>query len=619
MRPRGGYIGRILRVDLSRRKARSQELPWQDVALLLGGRGLAAKILLGECPPGIDPFDPCNRVVVATGPLTGTPVPGSGKCVIASKSPLTYGYGDGCVGGYFGPMLKMAGFDAIIIEGRAEKPVYILVQDGGCEILPAEDLWGLTTSQCEQELKRRHGEDCAVLCIGPAGEHLVRFATLIHDYGRAGGRPGMGAVLGSKKVKAIVVKGEGEIPVADPDKMLELYLEACEKLKQNEMYREWLSKGTTSTVEWSQRNSCLPTRNFQEGVFDGHYLIGGDVVAKFLKYGTRGCFACVMPCGNMCRFGNIWVEVDYEQLAMLGSNIGVDNILAVAYLTKLSDELGLDSISLGNVIGFAMELYERGILTRDETEGLDLRFGNYDAAVELTIRIAYRKGLGNILAEGVRKAAEIIGRGAWRYAMHCKGLEITAYDCHAAPGMALAYATSSIGAHHKDAWFIAQEVKIGRDVVSRDKVLALVRMQNIRGGIFETLVVCRLPWVELGLPLEYYPKFLEAATGLSYSLQDLETVGERVLNLIRCYWIREWGGWNPEYEYPPYRWISEPLTQGPLAGSKIDLDKYKRLLNLYYEVRGWDERGIPRISTLKRLGLSYVADELEKIGIRLQE
>ena len=617
MKTRGGYIGKILRIDLSKGKAEVRSLP-DELLSFIGGRGFAIKTLYDELCPGTDPLGPDNKIVIATGPLTGTAVPGSGKCVLASKSPPTGGYGDGCVGGRFGPVLKMAGFDMVIIEGKAEHPVYVLIEDGKCEIKSAKDLWGLKTSECEHELKQRHGKDSAVLCIGPGGENLVKFATVIHEYGRAGGRPGIGAVFGAKKLKAIVAVGTGDIPIAYPDKLLKLYIEVCEFLKNRELYSEWLRKGTTSTVEWSNANSCLPTRNFQEGMFEGASNISGEVISK-LKFLSRGCFACVMPCGNLCKVDNMWVEIDYEQLAMLGSNLGIDNIRIVAELTKLSDELGLDSISLGNVIGFAMELYERGILRPEDVHGLVLRFGNGEAALELANMIAYRKGIGDILAEGVRRAAEIIGRDSWKFAMHCKGLEITAYDCHAAPGMALAYATSSIGAHHKDAWFIALEVKMGRNVVSEEKVRALIRMQNIRGGIFESLVVCRLPWVELGLDLEVYTRFFKAVTGLDINLESLEKIGERILNLIRCFWIREKGDWCPEYDYPPPRWFEEPLTSGPLAGTKLDRDMYSKLLSIYYKLRGWDSRGIPTKSKLIELELNYVIEDLERRGIKLSE
>ncbi len=611
-----GYTGKVLRINLSRKKYIVEELNRELIYDFIGGRGFICKILFEELPRGVDPLGPENKIILATGPLTGLPFPGSGKCVVGCKSPESNGYCDGNFGGYFGPMLKHAGFDMIIVEGKSEKPVYIYVEDGKCEIIDAYDLWGLKTSECERILKDRHGYDSAVVCIGPAGENLVKYANIIHDFGRAGGRPGIGAVFGSKKLKAIVVKGSRDIPVHDIEGLMDILRDCVNILKNSQLYSTWIRQGTMITVLWSNKNSCLPVNNFKEAYFENAYKISGDVMERFLKFHTRGCYACPTPCGNMCRFGKHIVEIDYEQVAMLGSNLGIDDILSISYMIKLSDDYGIDTISLGNVIGFVMELYEKGIIKREDTGGIELRFGDVEAATRLIEMIAYRDGIGNILAEGVYKVAEYFGDEAKRFAMHCKRVEISAYDCHIAPGMALAYSTSPIGAHHKDAWFISIELR-NPDMSVEEKVKKLIWMQNIRGGIFECIGTCRLQWVEFELDLEYYIKALKCATGIEFTIDHLFTVAERIYNIIRCFWIREYGHWKREYDYPPERWFNEPITRGPRSGSKIDKNMFDEMLKLYYKYRGWSEDGIPRIETLKKLGLNSVIENMSRNGIKL--
>jgi aldehyde:ferredoxin oxidoreductase len=361
------------------------------------------------------------------------------------------------------------------------------------------------------------------------------------------------------------------------------------------------------TIEWSQENSVLPTYNYRECVFEKADAIGGFAMEK-LKVSNRGCPHCNMTCGNVVKGSDRKEsELDYENVAMLGSNIGLGNLRQVAALNRAADEFGIDTISLGNVIGFAMEASEKKLLQEK------ISWGKFKETKALIGDIAYRRGLGNMLAEGVRFAAERIGGGSDHWAMHVKGLEISAYNCHAAPAMALAYSTSSIGAHHKDAWVISWEVKAGRERYSEEKVGKVIEFQRIRGGVFESLTVCRLPWIELGFELEWYTKFLHAATGLEMSWEGLNVIADRVFNLIRAFWIREFGkSWSKEMDVPPARWFEEPPTKGALKGVKLDRTKYSVILQSYYKKRGWDERGIPTKTTLKNLGLEDVAKQLKK-------
>jgi len=614
---RGGWTGKILRVDLSRGKSVVQDLDPKAAVEFLGGRGLAIKALWEELRPGTDPLSPDNLLIFATGPLTGLTLPSSGKMVIAAKSPLTGGYGDGNIGTKASVQLKKAGYDAVIVSGKAEEPSMIVIEDDNVEIKSAKDLWGVTTYKAQDELEKEYGKNAGILVIGPAGENLVKISVVTSEKGRAGGRPGMGAVMGSKNLKALVVKGSKEIPLDNPKELARLGAEAYKDVKSKEAYDFWIRQGTMMTIEWAQENSALPTYNFNEAVFEGFDKIGGNAMEKMYKVSQKGCPNCNMPCGNITEIKEgpsegRTTELDYENVAMNGSNLGIDNMNWVMSLNLYSDEAGLDAISMGSVLAFATEAVEKGVLSKEEV-GVNLEWGNGPAMLELAKMIANREGFGDTLAEGVARASAKIGNGAERFAMHIKGLEVSAYDCHAYLGMALAYGTSPIGAHHKDAWFISIEVREGRGVASKERVEKLIWMQNTRGGFFESSVTCRLPWVEVGFDLEWYPKFLKAATGLDMTWEDLYIISDRIYSLIRAFWIREKGGWTRNMDYPPVKWFEQPLTKGPLAGTKLDRDSYNQMLDWYYELRGWDSNGIPRKSTLRKLGLEYVIPELEKV------
>jgi aldehyde:ferredoxin oxidoreductase len=328
-----------------------------------------------------------------------------------------------------------------------------------------------------------------------------------------------------------------------------------------------------------------------------------------MEVDLKSCPLCFMPCGHWVPAEGGTVEVDYENLALLGSNIGLGDLAKVGELNRIADLLGIDTISLGNAIGFAMEASERGLTKRF---GYKIEWGDYEAARQLIVDIAYRRGFGDVLAEGVMRASQKLGKEAEEIAIHVKGLEVSGYDCHAAPAMALAYATSPIGAHHKDAWVISWEVKTDRFGYTREKAAKVVELQRIRGGWFEAFVGCRLPWVEIGLPLDWYPKLFKAATGLDATPEYFNEVGDRIYALIRAFWIREYGYWGRELDMPPPKWFKRPLTKGPLKGARLDYDKYNEMLDHYYELRGWDKRGVPKRETLERLGLGYAAEELAK-------
>jgi aldehyde:ferredoxin oxidoreductase len=608
-----GWTGNFLQVDLTRNKAVAESYDANMALNFIGGRGFAAKILWDTLQPGVAPLSPENKLVFAAGPLTGLGVPNSGKLVVAAKSPLTGGYGDGNMGTSAAIQMRQAGYDAVIIEGKAETPVVLHIKNKVAEFVDAKDFWGLTSFETEDQLKALYGRTAGVVSIGPAGENLVKFAIVISQEGRAGGRVGMGAVMGSKNLKAVVFEGYNDITVAYPKDMKELSAAGYREILTKPNFAFWKQQGTMSTVEWCQENSALPTFNFREGVFEKADKIGGFAMEK-IKVGNRGCPQCNMTCGNVVKDSNRnESEVDYENVTMLGSNIGLGNLRQVAALNRLADELGLDTISLGNVLGFAIETSQKRRITEK------LYWGKYKETKDLIKDIAYRRGFGDVLAEGVKAAAEKIGHGSDDWAMHVKGLEVSAYDCHAAPAMALSYATSSIGAHHKEAWVIAWEVKFGREGYSEEKINKVIEMQRLRGGVFESLVVCRFPNTSLDFELEWYTKYLHAATGRELPFNALIYAADKTLNLIRAFWIREYGNsWTREIEFPPMRWFKEPLTEGPLKGAMLDLVKYDGMLKKYYRKRGWDERGIPKKTTLKKLGLSDVARQLENY-VKLSE
>ena len=607
-----GWTGVFLNIDLTERKAVPQVFSESFAMNFLGGRGFAVKILWDTLQQGTDPLSPENKLVFATGPLTAIGLPNSGKLVVASKSPLTGGYGDGNIGTLAAVHLRKAGYDALVVEGKASSPVILRIKDKVTEFLDAKDYWGKSSFETEEKIRKQFGRTVGILSIGQAGENLVKFATIVSQEGRSGGRPGMGAVMGSKNLKAVVIEGTGQISLADPEGMRKLATDGYKEVLSKPLYSFWKRQGTMSTVEWSNENSALPTFNYRQAVFDKAEDIGGFAMEK-IKISNRGCPQCNMTCGNVVKDSEGQnSELDYENVIMLGSNIGMGNLGEISTLNRLADEYGFDSISLGNVLGFAMEASEKGLVPDK------IGWGDFEKTKMMITDIAYRRGLGAILAEGVRSASKVIGGGSSDWAMHVKGLEVSAYDCHAAPGMALAYGTNSIGAHHKDAWVITWEIKEGRGNYDSAKVDFIIKNQLIRGGLFEALTVCRFPYNSLGLELEWYQKYLKAATGKDFSLNELNRISDRILTLIRCFWVREYKeNWSRELDVPPMRWFKEPLTEGASKGSMLDLAKYNIMLSSYYEKRGWDKRGVPTKATLEQLGLVEEAKQLHRY-VRLE-
>jgi len=598
-----GYAGKLLRVNLSNGKVSKEEISDSMKRDFMGGRGFAIKLLWDEVKR-VDPLSEKNKIIFSTGPLSGQLLPSSGKMVIASKSPLTGGYGDGNIGTMASVYLKKAGYDVVVVEGKSEKPCYLLIEDESVKIVDASDLWGKNTFEAQDILEKKHGRNSGILLIGPAGENLIRISTVMSQKGRAGGRPGMGAVMGSKNLKAVVIKGTGNVSNFDDNKLRELGKNGYEEIKGKESYDFWMRQGTMQAFEWSNENGCLPTYNFREGVFEFSKELDGYVVEK-LHVGRKGCPMCNMQCGHIIKDSSGQdAELDYENVGMLGPNIGIRSLPQAGQLNRMADEWGLDTISLGSCIGFLMEGSEKGLIPEK------IKWGDFEAAQKLTVEIGKGEGLGKLVSQGVKAASETLGKGSQKWAMQVKGLEISAYNCHACPGMALAFATSPIGAHHKDAWIISWEIANDRFSYDKSKVEKLIEFQRIRGGFFESATVCRLPWVEVSFGIHWYPEYLEAITGDKRSWEDFYKLGDRIYNLIRAFWIREVSSFGRKWDYPPERWFEEPQSEGKVKGMKVDRKKYEQMLSWYYELRGWDQNGIPLKETLDRLGLKDVSKEI---------
>ena len=603
-----GYGGKILRVNLTTGTITKESTPPDLARDFIGGRGFGINFLLKEVPKRADPLGPDNKLFISSGPISGMMIPGGGKCDWTTKAPLTGGYASASMGGHFTAEMKYAGLDSIILEGISQKPVYLFIDNDKIELRDAADLWGKNTFALEKQFKEKLGEEFQIAVIGPGGENLVPYACVNHDYGRQAGRGGVGAVMGSKKVKAIVVHGTKSVPVADVEGYRKAGMALYKACKDAEGLKQWTSYGTTTVVSWCDDVGALPTRNFSAGSFEGAKTISGPYMREHIVVTDKGCFGCPSPCGKYSRMKkyNSYVEgPEYETIGLCGSNLGIDDIEAIAQANLLCDDLGIDTISTGNAIGWAMECYQRGILTKKDTDGLDLKFGNIEAVFTLIEKIARREGFGALLAEGVKRASKKVGQGSEKFAIHVKGMEQSAYATHNATAMLLAYMTCDVGAHHNRAWAITYDIQVGRELVTPEKVKRVIWLQNFR-PMFDVIGGCRLQWVELDIDRDLYVPALEAITGIHRSWEDLEKVGERIWNLTRLYWARENEGFSRSWDMPPARFYEDAPTSGATKGQITKLEDIHKLLDMYYEQRGWSPDGLPTPVTIENLGLKAV-------------
>ncbi|MCP4718320.1 MAG: aldehyde ferredoxin oxidoreductase, partial [Desulfobacteraceae bacterium] len=429
-----GYAGKILRIDLGSEKISDEPLSEKMCDEFIGGRGFVAKILYDELPPDTDPLGEDNLFIIATGPLSGHFLPASGKTHFGSKSPATGGYADSNMGGHFGPALKYAGFDMVIITGKAKGPSYLYIEDNTIEIRSAQSYWGKGSLTCEEMMKKDLGEDFQILTIGPAGEKLVKFACISHDFGRQAGRTGIGAVLGSKNIKAIVVKGTGSIPVNDVEKAFARGKEAFKAVAQKPGFKGWTPEGTAGITDWVNEVGAFPAKNFQTSHIDHSHMINGKKVLERLKITDKGCYCCPTPCGKYghtkTALGSAYMEgPEFETISLFGGSCMLKSIEEIAYANYLCDELGIDTISGASVAAFAIECFEKKLITLEQI-GKEIKFGNLESIVYLLNLMSLRQNdLGDLLACGVKTASETIKHGSQSFAIHVKGLEWTGYEC----------------------------------------------------------------------------------------------------------------------------------------------------------------------------------------------
>ncbi len=614
-----GYTGKILKVDLTTGTLEVEQPPESFYRRYLGANGFIGYYLLKEMPANVDPLGPDNLLIFAAGPVTGVPIAGGGRSTVGGKSPLTGGYGESDVGGFFGAEMRRAGFDAVVVRGKAASPVYLWLHDGEAEIRPAAHLWGMMTAECQEAVRAELGAKNARLAmIGPGGEKLVRFACIINDLKHAAGRTGMGAVMGSKNLKCVAASGRTAVPVADDAAVKALSKSMAETWKD----KAWLMHelGTSGGLTGLSQVGALPTRNFQDGQFAGAEKIGGEAMRDTILVDRGGCYACPIRCKRVVEVHDEHYEVsplyggpEYETLGALGSNCGVDDLRAVAKANELCNAYSLDTISTGMLISFAMECFENELLGVEDTGGLELRFGNAQAMVEMVRRIGEREGLGDLLAEGIIFAAQKIGRGAEAYAIHVKGQPLPMHESRTRHGQALGYAVSPTGADHmhniwdegfaqdpvgERAYSVGVYEPIPATVLNPAKVRAYVNTANWT-WVGNSLGLCAfVPWSD-----DEIVAMVRAITGWKVSKWELLKVGERGVTMARLFNLRE--GLTRADDTLPARMntyhVSGTLNEKPVTPEVLD-----EAITLFYGMMGWDpQTGVPTEGKLHELDIAW--------------
>ena len=619
-----GYCGKMLYVDLTDRTVRVEERDEDFYRTYLGGWSVIAHELLKHAPKGVDPFAPENPLVFAAGVQTGSEVGSSGRHAVGAKSPLTGGFGEADVGGYWGTELKRAGFDAVVITGASEEPVYLWIHDGEAEVRDATHLWGKTTAAVQGLIRDELGGDqIRVAQCGPAGERLVRFANVMHDVNRAAGRTGLGAVMGSKRLRAVAVRGTGTVDVADPERVAAIHSRFLE-LKE---HWEGLQKyGTAESVAQVQERGYLPTRNFQKGQFDGWEKITGERLEAEYLVGRDTCFGCPVGCKRQVKVEGaytvdpVYGGPEYETLGSFGSSCEIDDLEAILYANQVCAANGMDVISAGVTIAWLMECFEKGLVTSADTEGVEARFGDAEVMVKLVEMMATREGFGDLLAEGSWRAARGLGNGTEDLVVHVKGQEFPMNDGRTQFGLGLAYAVSPTGADHMHSahdHFVDNEAPAGFLRLSYGMLTGVMEHNNltpekVRWVVYKNthlvLFNC-LGWCQFHhYSVSRIRDVLQAITGWNVRTFEIMKAGERALALARAFNMRE--GLTVEDDVLPPR-MGEPLKVAAIDGWSIDEEEFLRARALYYGMMGWDEEtGIPRTAKLHELGIGWVVDEL---------
>ena len=630
-----GSTEKLLRVNLTTGSLNVETLSEDFYKLYPGGKALAGYIMLNEIPAHTEPFSPENVLVIANGLLTGAPVSTATRFIVSARSPLTNGYGESEAAGFWGPELKMAGFEAIVITGRAPSPVYLWVHDGQAEIRSAEQLWGRDTAEAQETIRTELGDEkIRVLQIGIAGENLVRYASITNDLRHFNGRNGMGAVMGSKNLRAVAVRGKQRYQVLahDPAALMALGSKFSKGVRENPQSWDLQEKGTLGLVEPYNASGMLPTRNFRQGVFEGVDNVKWSAYEKQLFTAKRSCYACAVRCkrevnvnGEPSQYGG----PEYETVGVFGPNCGIDDLQAIARANELCDAYNLDTISTGMTISFAMECFEHGLIGLDDTDGVDLRFGNAEAMLTMVERIARREGFGNLLAEGSRRAAEHIGGDAHFFAIQVKGQEFAMHEPRAKYNVGMGYAISEIGADHL---VVTHDTTIANPESIAFKNAQALGIRNalpprsLSDGKMEHFYILE-KWNSLEKVIGYcffgpaprsfiHPDDViasfNAATGWNITMEDALLIGERATNMARVFNARE--GFSRKDDQLPER-LFESLENGALVGQPMHHDEFDRALTCLYGLKGWDpETGTPSRERLEKLSLAWAADLLEHSG-----
>lgn len=621
---------KILRVDLTNQTVKIEHLSEETYRTYPGGKALAGYLLLNELPSGVDPLSPQNMLVIAVGLLTGAPVSTTPRFVVSAKSPLSLGFGQSEAGGFWGPEFKLAGFEALVITGRANQPIYLFIKDGEAKILPAEHLWGKMTAEVEQLIRQEQGDDkIRVLQTGIAGENLVRYAGLTNDLRHFNGRNGMGAVFGSKNLRAIAVRGNGRYQqiAANAPGLMEIGKGLARRVKEDPISWELQSHGTLGLVSPFQAAGMLPTRNFQEGLFEGWEKINWDAYEEKIFTRNHSCYACAVRCKREVKVDgkeSVYGGPEYETVGSFGSNCGVGDIEIVAKANELCNAFMLDTVSCGMTISFAMECYEKGLLTKEDTDGLDLRFGNAEAMLVLIEKIAHREGFGNLLAEGSWRVARQIGRGAEDFSISCKRQELPMHEPRGKFNVGMGYAISEIGADHlvipHDGGFVNDQtyqfkeaVKLGMENPQPAKTLNADKMKHFYlleqwVSLENTVGYCFFgPSPRSFIQVEEVMGSINNSTGWNLNVEEALLIGERATNMARLFNLRE--GFTRADDTMPKRLFSA-LPDGPLSDTVISYEVFQESLSELYRLKGWDpQTGVPTRGKLESLSLGWVLEK----------
>lgn len=602
-----------MHVDLTTGKIETEPLKAELARKYIGGIGLGIRLLLEHCPPGADPFSPKNPLILTTGPLSGTMAPtgGNGHAFVA-KSPQSFGVGEAKSHGAFGTELKRAGYDAVIFKGRAEKPVYLWIDDDSVQLLDAKHLWGKSPAETEDAIREELGDQyIRTAAIGLAGEKLARFACIMNDRTRAAGRTGMGAVMGYKKLKAIAVRGTKDVAVADFDGFIEFVKMMHERMK-GPATRKYRTLGTPLNVLVHNALHVMPTRNYNNAHFEGAEVVSGEELNRRYVAKIIACNSCAMRCEHIAvvpegPYKGTMTRMEYEPLWALGPYCGVDRLDAIIKAMDLCNYYGFDAIGAGVVVGFAMDCYEKGLLTKEDMDGIEAKFGNHEALVQLIEKMGKREGIGDVLAEGVKFAAEKIGKGAEKLAQHIKGVEVTGYDLRALKTAALGYAVSFRGADHNRHGSYGVDIKGTVDRFKAEKGRGkIVREIEDLYTIIDSLIVCKFGRGTYYKGFEDLAKLYSLVTGFDVTAEEMRLTGERINNVARLFNIRE--GLGRKDDTLPWKVMNQPIPdEGPSKGSYVTQEELDLLLDDYYEVRGWTREGIPTLEKLKELGMEEFA------------